>query len=58
MTPTGGKKVLDSLVMIRMPGVLHKALVALAEKDNRPLSNYCRVVLEAHVAQAKGGRGR
>ena len=41
------------MVMIRMPGKLKRKLEKLAAKDRRPLSDYCRNLLEDH---AKGKR--
>ena len=51
--PTGGSKVLDKSIMIRMPMDLWAALQKLAEKDRRAVSDYCRLVLEAHAKPDK-----
>jgi predicted DNA-binding protein len=56
MSPTGGPKVLHSSIMIRMPADLRQALQKLADKDRRPLSDYCRLVLEAHTESQKRKR--
>jgi predicted DNA-binding protein len=53
MSPTGGPKVLHSSIMIRMPADLREALQKLADKDRRPLSDYCRLALEAHIESQK-----
>ncbi len=54
MTPTGGKKELESLVTIRMSKDLRDRLKKLAVKDRRTLSDYVRLCLEDLVE--RGGR--
>lgn len=44
------KKLFQKTIMIRMPDDLCESLTALAAKDGRNLSDYCRAALRAHVA--------
>lgn len=43
------KKLFQKTIMIRMPEDLCASLSALADKDGRSLSDYCRATLRTHV---------
>lgn len=49
MSPSGGKRELDSHLIVRVSTALKEAIEKLAAMDRRGLSDYIRLALEAHV---------
>jgi len=56
MKKKGRQKEFEAYITVRCSEATYDELAALAKADNRPMSNYIRIVLDRHVEAVKAAQ--